>query len=70
MAKPITNVPPGSVGEVVQAFVDNGESQVDASKQSNGLFTVTPGSAAPAASGGERSLERPKTPAATKRRAK
>ena len=38
----IRDVPPSRVGVVVQDFVDNGEERVDASKQPNGLFTVTP----------------------------
>ena len=40
---PIRDVPRDQVGRVVQAFVDNGESRVEAIKQSNGLFTVIPG---------------------------
>ncbi|MBI1851415.1 MAG: hypothetical protein HYR85_13830 [Planctomycetes bacterium] len=74
MGKPITDIPPEKVGKVVQSFVDNGEARVDASQQSNGLFTVTPLSAgalfaadAPAS----RSFAPPKPRrAATKKRAK
>jgi hypothetical protein len=31
------------VGETVQAFVDNGESRVEAVEQGDGRFTITPG---------------------------
>jgi hypothetical protein len=40
---PIRDVPKAQVGRVVQAFVDNGESRVEAIEQSSGLFTVIPG---------------------------
>jgi hypothetical protein len=40
---PIRDVPKSQVGRVVQAFVDNGESRVEAIEQSGGLFTVIPG---------------------------
>jgi hypothetical protein len=40
---PIRDVPKNQVGRVVQAFVDNGESRVEAIEQANTLFTVIPG---------------------------
>lgn len=40
---PIRDVPKNQVGRVVQAFVDNGESRVEAIEQANALFTVIPG---------------------------
>jgi hypothetical protein len=39
--KPVTGVPPEKVGEVVQAFIDNGVQQVSVTKD-NGAYTVTP----------------------------
>jgi hypothetical protein len=43
LPKPITDIPPEEVGEVVQSFIDNdGVKRMDVNEQPDGLFTVTP----------------------------
>jgi hypothetical protein len=42
MAKSIKDIPDGRVGQVVQDFIDNGESVVLVNQQGAGGYTVTP----------------------------
>lgn len=43
LPKPITDIPPDKVGEVVQSFIDDsGVKQMDVCQQKDGNFTVTP----------------------------
>jgi hypothetical protein len=43
LPKPITDIDPENVGEVVQSFIDNDDvKQMDVSQQPSGKYTVTP----------------------------